>query len=889
MTGSKQTTRFRFWLWLIRIVGVIVPRRLRSDWRQEWEAELRYRETLLAEWDRLNWKTRLDLLWRSTSAFWDALWLQPQRLEDDMFQDLRYGVRMLLKQPGFTLIAALTLALGIGANTAIFSIVNAVLLRPLPYTDPERLVQVWEFNRPQHNPRSSVAPANFLDWRAQNHVFERIAAINPFPSFNLTGSQGPERVQAARISADFFPLFGVTPMLGRYFLPDEEQAGRNRVVVVSHGLWQRRYGSDPQLIGQSVSLNGNSFTVVGVLPPDFRFPRGEFDLVIPLALEGWEAVARGTHPLHVYARLKAGVTLRQAQEEMGAIARRLEEQYPNTNTGKAITLVPLHEQLTDQVRLALKVLLGAVGFVLLIACANVANLLLARSLARQKEFSVRLALGAGRGRLIRQLLTESVLLAGVGGIAGLLLALWSRQILVTLLTGANLIPRWIEIKIDGRVLIFTLVATLVTGLVFGVAPALAAMKADLNEALKEGGRKATSGRRDQGLRHALVVSEIALAMMLLVGAGLMIQSFWRLLKVDPGFQPENVLTVDLSLPTARYPQGYQVSQFYDRLLHRIASLPGVRSVGGAAYLPFSGARNAWSFDIEGQPPLPADRVEAEWRPVTPGYFRTMGVPLSRGRDFTEQDVDGSPGVVIINEAMARLYWPGEDPLGRRLKLQDERKKVWHTVVGVVKDVRHLGPASEPKPEMYFPYSQLIYPWYPMTVVIRTESDPMRLAPAVRQAVLELDQEQPVYNIRTLEELFAKSVAPTRLHLVLFGIFAAVALILAVSGLYGVMNYSVAQRRHEIGIRMALGAQAGDVLRLVVGQGMGTTVVGVALGLVGAYAVTRLMSSLLFGVSATDPVTFTVVSAVLSTAALVACWIPARRAAKVDPMVALRHE
>jgi len=806
-----------------------------------------------------------------------------------LFQDLRYGVRMLRKEPGFTLVAVMTLALGIGANSAIFSVVNAVLLRPLPYTSPEQLVQVWEHYRPQNNPRKSVAPANYLDWRAQNRVFERIAAIDPFPSFNLTGPEGPDRIQAARTSADFFPLFGATPTLGRYFLSDEEQPGRNRVAVVSHGLWQRRYGSDPQLIGQSVSLNGQSFIVVGVLPPDFRFPRGEFDLAIPLALGGWEAAARGTHPLHVYARLKAGVTLRQAQEEMGAIARRLEEQYPKTNTGKAITIVPLHEQLTDQIRLALKVLLGAVGFVLLIACANVANLLLARSLARQKEFSVRLALGAGRGRLIRQLLTESVLLAGMGGIAGLLLALWSRQILVTLLTGANLIPRWIEIDIDGRVLVFTLMTTLVTGLVFGLAPALTAIKADLNEALKEGGRKATSGKRDQRLRHALVVSEIALAMVLLVGAGLMIQSFWRLLKVDPGFQTENVLTVDLSLPTARYPEGHQVSHFYDRLLRRIGSLPGVRSAGGAAYLPFSGTRNSWSFDIEGQPPLPPDRAETEWRPITAGYFRTMGIPLSRGRDFTEQDIDGSPEVVIINEAMARLYWPGEDPLGRRLKLHDERKKVWHTVVGVVKDVRHLGPTIEPKPEMYFPYSQLIYPWYPMTVVIRTQSDPLQLAPAVRQAVLELDKEQPVYNIRTMEELLAKSVAPNRLHLVLFGTLAAVALILAASGLYGVMNYWVTRRTQEIGIRMALGAQRSEVLRLVVGEGMGVTLVGVGLGLVGAYAVTRLMTSLLFGVSVTDPATFAAIALLLAAVALGACYLPARRATKVDPLLALRHE
>jgi predicted permease len=809
---------------------------------------------------------------------------------EDLWQDLRYGARTLLKQPAFTFVAVLTLALGIGANTAIFSIVNAVLLRPLAYADPERLVQIWEDRRPKNDPHHPVASANFLDWRAQNTVFERIAAMDPVLGFNLTGPEGPERIKAARVSADLFPLFGVVPILGRSFLPEDEQPGGNHTAIVSHGLWQRRYGSDPRIIGQTLSLNGQSFTVVGVTPIDFRFPHGEFDLAIPLAFEGWERTERETHPLRVYARLKAGVTLRQAQEEMSTIARRLTEQYPQTNTGKGITLVPLHEQMTADIRPALLVLLGAVGFVLLIACTNVANLLLARSLARKKEFSVRLALGAGRGRLIRQLLTEGLLLASMGGIAGLLLALWGRRILVSLLIGADLIPRWMEIKLDDRVLLFTLMSALLTGLVFGLAPALTATKADLNETLREGGRKSTAGKRDRRFRHALVISEIALAMMLLVGAGLMIQSFRRLMQVDPGFRSEHILALEFTLPTSRYPKNYQVSDFYDRLLERIGALPGVRSAGGTAYLPLSGTRNWFrSFDIEWRPPLPPEIAETEWRPVTAGYFRTMGIPLTRGRDFTQQDRIDSPGAVIINERMAQLYWPGEDPTGRRLKLREPRKDEWHTVVGVVGDVRHFGLANEPKSEMYFLYSQIANPWYPMTMVIRTESDPVQLASSVRRAVLNLDPDLPIYNIRTMEELVAQSVAPTRLHLMMFGVFGAVALILAASGLYGVMSYSVTQRMNEIGIRMALGAQKRNVLQLVIVQGMRVTMVGVALGLIGAYIVTRLMSSLLFGVGATDPLTFAVVSAVLSATALAACYLPARRATKVDPLIALRYE
>jgi putative ABC transport system permease protein len=806
---------------------------------------------------------------------------------EDCLQDLRYGARALLKQPGFSLIAILTLALGIGANTAIFSVVNAVLLRPLPYRAPNQVVQVWEHNRPKNKPRGTVAPANFLDWKAQNRSFEGMAAYDTFPSFNLTGVGEPERMQAVRVSTDLFPLLGVGAVVGRTFTDEEGQRGRHQVALLSNGLWQRRFGADPGLVGRTLSLNDQSIKVVGILPPDFRFLPEEYEIFIPMVLDGWEATARGTHPLHVVARLKEGVTLQQAQAEMDQIARRLEQEYPHANTGVGVNLVPLQEQLVGESRRALLILLGVVAFVLLIACANITNLLLTRAVARRKEMAVRMALGAGRARLIRQLLTESALLAGVGGLGGLLLSLGGVQVLKVYLAQNALLPRGETIGLDGRVLVFTLGISLVTGLVFGLAPGLAASKTDVNDALKEGGRRTSGGARDKRFRHALVVGEVALALVLLVGAGLMIQSFLRLRRVDPGFRPENVLAADISLPVSRYKNGRQVLHFQHQLLERVAALPGVRSVGASAYLPFSGTNNSWTIQIESRQSQPSGAyLEPGWRPVTANYFRTMGIPMVKGRDFASSDDDeAAPGVAILNEAAARACWPGEEPLGNRFKLEGRT----YTVVGVVKDVKHVRLDGEAAPEVYFPYSQLAITWRGMTVVARTEAPPDQLAAALRSAVQELDKDQPIYNVRTLEGLIAKSVARPQFYLLLLGAFAGLALLMASLGLYGVMSYAVSQRAHEIGIRMAFGAQPRDALRLVIGAGVTLTLIGIAIGLLAAFALTRVMESLLFGVNATDPLTFAAVAFLLIAVAVLACYLPARRATKVDPIVALRHE
>jgi putative ABC transport system permease protein len=808
------------------------------------------------------------------------------RFVEELWQDLRYGARVLLRKPGFTFVAVVTLALGIGANTAIFSVVNAVLLSPLPYRAPDRLAQVWEHNRLKNTPRGSVAPANFLDWKGQSRSFDGMAAYDKFPSFNLTGVGEPERIQAARVSASLFPLFGVGTIVGRTFTEEEEKRGRHQVALVGAGLWQRRFGSDPGLVGRTLTLNDQSFTVVGILPPDFRFLPEEYEIFIPMVLDGWEATARGTHPLRVVARLKEGVTLAQAQAEMDQIALHMEREYPSSNTGVGVNLVPLQEQLVGESRRALLVLLGAVAFVLLIACANVANLLLTRAVGRASEMAVRMALGAGRARLIRQLLTESALLAGGGGLGGLLLSLWGVQILKAFLSRNALLPRGETVGVDGRVLAFTIGISLVTGLVFGLAPGLAASKTDLNDALKEGGRRAGGGAHNHRFRRALVVGEVALALVLLIGAGLMIQSFLRLRRVDPGFRPENVLAADLSLPSSRYQTGRQVSNFQHQLLDRISTLPGVRSVGAAAYLPFSGTNNSWTIQIEGRPPLPAGRwLEPGWRPITANYFQTMGIPLVKGRDFSATDDETAPGVAILNEAAARAYWPGEEPMGARFKHQQRT----YSVVGVVKDVRHVGLDDEAKPEIYYPYSQLPIVWRGTTLVARTEFAPEQFAAALRSVVKELDKDQPVYNVRTLEGLIDKSVLRPRFNLFLLGFFATLALLMASLGLYGVISYAVSQRTHEIGIRMAFGAKPRDILRLVVGEGLTLTLGGVAVGLIAAFALTRVMESLLFGVSATDLPTFAVVALVLISVSLVACYIPARRATKVDPMIALRYE
>ncbi|HYE64226.1 MAG TPA: ABC transporter permease [Pyrinomonadaceae bacterium] len=811
---------------------------------------------------------------------------------ETLWQDIRYGIRMLAKRPGFAAVTVLALALGIGANSAIFSVVNAVLLRPLPFEDPERLVMVWERRPRQNREAGPVAPADFVDWQNQNQVFERMAAYSP-AAFNLTGVGEPEQIITHVVTTGFFQVLGVEAAVGRTFLQEVDDPTRERTVVLSQGFWQRRLGGDPNVTGKVLTLDDESYTVIGVMPSDFQFPDSLTQMwvapkrVLPeTSLPGNPdpAMLRGMHYLSVIARLKQGVTLEQSQAEMQTIAGRLEQQYPNENTGHTARVVSLHEQLIGDVRPALLVLLGAVGFVLLIACANVANLLLARATARHREMSIRNALGASRLRLIRQLLTESTLLSLTGGVIGLLLAMWGVDLLIAL-SPENL-PRLREIGLDGRVVGFTLVVSILTGIIFGLAPALQASKLDLNSSLKEGGRGSMEGFGRQRMRGLLIISEVALALVLLIGAGLMIRSFQRMHQVDPGFDPNHVLALQLSLPRSKYTENEQMVNFYNQVLGRIATLPGVESVGATWTLPLSGQDAGRGFEIEGYTPAPDERTNAAFGVVSPRYFQTMKIPVLKGREFADQDTASAPGVVIINEPFARRYFPDGDALGKRLKLRGDDNP-WLTIAGVVRDIKHTELTARPRMEMYLPYLQ--YPFPSMNVVVRTAHDPASLMMAVRKEVWAVDPDQPVANVETMTQLISNSVARARFNTILLGIFASVALILAAIGLYGVISYSVTQRTHEIGIRLALGAQHGDVLRMIVGQGMILVLVGVLIGLAAAFAVTRLMSSLLYGVTATDPLTFAGVSLVLAGVAFLASLIPARRATKVDPMAALRYE
>jgi putative ABC transport system permease protein len=812
---------------------------------------------------------------------------------ETLWQDVQYGVRMLVKNPGFTVVSVLALALGIGANTAIFSVVNAVLLRPLPYTDPDRLAHVLRTQPPIM--RGPISRPDYMEWQSQQKVFQGIAAYYP-EAYNLTGIDEAERIAGARVTESFFQLFGIAPARGRFFLPAEEQAGGSRVAVISYGMWQRNFGADPQLVGRTVNLNGEAHTVVGVAPPGFSFPRRS-EIWTP-ALLAEAKTDRGSNYLMVIARLKDGVSVEQAQAQMNQVASVLAQQYPEHDTNLSVTISPLLEEQVRNIRPVLWILLGAVAFVLLIACANVANLLLARATARQKEIAVRTALGATRGRIIRQLLTESVLLALLGGSLGVLLSMWGIKLLVALAPAT--IPRAQEIGLDQWVLGFTLLISVLTGIIFGLAPALQVSTTNLNEVLKEGTRGAsTTSPHRASLRRMLVVVEIALSLVLLVSAGLLVESIRRLTEVNPGFNPQNLLTANISFPrkpssndddrtdAGTAEQAQEAANFLKEVQGRVSLLPGVQAVGAINDLPVAGSGSVnGDFNIEGRPKYRSGEAPvAEFRLITPDYFRAIGIPLLRGRAFNEVDGAQSHVSIMINETLARRFFDGEDPLGKRLLVLDEKP---HEIIGVVGDARQWGLDRPPDPEIYFSYAQIAFA-PATTLVIRTNVEPGSLSDSLRRAVRDVSQDAPVYSVKTMMQVLAESTAQRRFNTILMTSFAAVALLMAAIGLYGVISYSVAQRAHEIGIRMALGAQVGDVMRMVLWQGFKLALTGVITGLIVSLALTRVMANLLYGVSATDPLTFTYVSLLLTGIALLACYIPARRAARVDPMVALRYE
>ena len=808
---------------------------------------------------------------------------------ETLWQDLRFGVRQLLRKPGFALIAVLSLALGIGANTAIFSLVDAVLLRPLPFSDPDRLVMVWEDAAKVGFPRNTPAPANYVDWKTKNKVFEDMAAIT-YGSYALTDEGEPEKVESQNVTANFFPLLGVKPILGRTFTEEEDKPSANRVALVGYSLWQRRFGGDPSLVGKEILLDGRKHNVLGVMPPGFQFLAKEVGLWTPAAFSPEELANRGGHYLTVVARLKPGVSVTQAHTDIAAVTQGINRANPSSWTGFELgsVVISLRQQLAGDVRPALIVLLVAVGFVLLIACANIANLLLARGAARYREIAVRTALGAGRRRIVRQLLTESVLLAVAGGAAGLVFAWLSFSFLKQIIPASMALNA--GVRIDAKVFGFTMLLSLLTGIVFGLVPAFQAAKVDLNEALKQSGGRTGTGVGHRRLRSVLVVTEIALALVLLVGAGLLIQTFLKLRALDIGVSPENVLTLRTSLPRSKYSELPKRTAFYEQVLERVRAVPGVVAAGYATAVPLTWKGGTNGFTVEGREQGPGQ--DANSRQATTGYMETMGVKLREGRFFNPHDDAQSQPSAIINETMARQYWPGESAVGKRFKLGGTNStKPWMTVVGIIGDIKEMGLEAAPKAEMFFPYQQLPETLWnmPRDLTVRTSGDPLSVTAAVRQAIWAVDPAQPISNVRTMEEILSEEVAQRRIGMTLLVAFAGLALLLASLGIYGVLSYSVTQRTQEIGIRMALGAGRNDVLRQVMGGGLRLAGAGVAIGLIVSFALTRLMTGLLFGVSASDPRTLIGVTVLLIAVALLACYIPARRATKIDPMIALRYE
>ena len=805
---------------------------------------------------------------------------------DAFLNDIRYAMRNLIKRPAFTIIATITLALGIGANSAIFSAVYSLLFKPLPFPEVDRVITIWDKQPSQGYTHNEVAMANYLDWRAQNHSFDQLALYRWW-NVNLTGNDTPERIQGFLITANYTDVTGIKPMIGRAFTAEENQPGKGDVAIIANSLWQRRFGADPNVVGKTITVNGVPLTIVGVMPNSLSYPvPGE--IYAPLTIAPELASNRQSHEFYVVGRLKPGVTVKSAQADIDNITARLQQQYPETNTGLGATVFPIVADTVRKYDTGIWVAMGAVAFVLLIACANVANLMLARATGRHREIALRAALGATRWRIVRQLLTESVIVALLGGVLGLLIAVWGVEALRAANPGdaAKFAPGWNQLGINFPVLAFTIGLSVLSGLVFGLAPALQISKPNLNESLKEGSRQ--SSGRSHGLRSSLVVFEVALSLVLLVCAGLFFRSFLTLFKTDPGFNPDHVLTMNLMLPHAKYNEQAKGAAFYKELVQRVKATPGVESAAAVNFLPLGGSNASDAYLVEGAPkPPPGQENDGRYRVCTPDYFKTMRIPIVKGRAFTEQDKAGATPVVIVNETLARKHWPGEDAIGKRIRFDYPLDKApWMEIVGISKDVRHEL-TLEVTPELYLPHAQ--DSWNSMVLVARTSVDPASLAGAIRRHVWAIDKDQPVFDVRTMEEVRAISVGLQAFTSTMTAVFAAVALLLASIGIYGVMAFVVTQRTQEIGIRMALGARSVDVLRLVLSNGMKLALIGLLIGLAVAWGVTRFFAKLLFGVQPTDLLTFGVVSACLLAAAFLACYVPARRATKVDPLEALRYE
>jgi putative ABC transport system permease protein len=888
MAASRQTTRFRFWRWLIRFIGLIVPRRLRADWRQEWEAELQWREQQLVEWDKLTTKHKLDLWRHSAGAFADALWLQPKRWEDEMIQDLRFGVRMLLRHKGFTLIAVVTLALGIGATTAIFSVVNAVLLNPLAYPEAERIMHLSSSRLSEPDSSHAISYPNFLDWQKQQTTFAQLAAARN-RGFNLTGVAEPVMVNGAMISPEAFPLLGVAPQLGRVFNEQDNQPNAARTVVLSYAFWQRQFAGEANVVGRQLMLDDQAYTVIGVMPPRFKFWAGE--VWVPFGLfvnEKFFSSRIATSLIFAVGRLKSNVTLEQARSEFAVIAARLAAQYPKENQGSGVRIVSFAESVGQRIRPALLILFGAVGCVLLIACANVTSLLLARTAMREKELAIRASLGASRMRLMRQLLLESLLLATLAGLAGWCLARWGLDLLLVWLPN-DLLPAEANVSLDARVLLFALGLTMLTTLLCGLLPALRFSKSRVNASLKDGGHHSTASASNRRLRNALVVLEVALSVVLLVCAGLLIKSFSHLQQAELGFNQESLLSIHLVLPLKKYPQAEQLETYFTRALEQVSTLPSVVAVATMNAGPFANYGVGMSLTREGQS-VDSKEDRACGYVLTQGdMLAALGLPLVSGRNFTSLDKSGAPLVALLNQAAVEKFFPHENPLGQRIQLDSTS---WRTIVGIVKNHQHFDPAHAFAPAAFIPRAQAARQPNLLnvaTLLLRTSQDPTALISLARQRLRELDPDQPIARIATMNTNVAESLRPQRFNTLLMSLFAALALALALIGLYGVLAYHVVQRTHEIGIRLALGAQPRNLVALVMKQGLQLVLFGLALGLAGAYALTRLLGRVLYGVSTTDAPTFAGVALLLALIALLVSWIPARRATQVDPMIALRCE